>query len=74
MSSAIPTESAPPVIIKFGRKNRSQIRKLVRGEGKLMTEIQTTIDDLKRSGRMARDAQTVIVVVRERPRRLRLFS
>jgi hypothetical protein len=55
-----------PVVIDLGRKSRKQIRRLRRGEGKLLNAITEVVDGLKTAGTISSSAQTVIVVVRER--------
>ena len=63
-----------PVIVKLGKQDRSRIKKLLRGQGSLMQDVETAIDQLKTAGTIAADAQPVIVVVREKPRGLSLFA
>jgi hypothetical protein len=63
-----------PVIVKLSRQSRSKIKQLLRGQGTLMSEVQAAIGELKASGTVTADAQPVIVVVREKPRGLSLFS
>jgi len=63
-------DAVPPVIVKLGKQERARIKKLLRGEGSLMGEVQTAIDELKTTGTISADAQPVIVVVREKPRGL----
>jgi hypothetical protein len=60
--------------VKLGRQERSRIKKLLRGQGSLMGDVQTAIDQLKTAGTISADAQPVIVVVREKSRGLSLFS
>ena len=67
-------ETIDPVIVKLGRQERSRIKKLLRGQGSLMGDVQTAIDQLKTAGTISADAQPVIVVVREKSRGLSLFS
>jgi hypothetical protein len=56
--------------VKLGKQERARIKKLLRGEGSLMGEVQTAIDELKTTGTISADAQPVIVVVREKSRGL----
>jgi hypothetical protein len=63
-----------PVIIKLARQRRSRIRQLLKGEGKLVNEVQGAIAELKQKGVISATAQPVIVVVRERSSGLKLFS
>ena len=49
------------------------MKQLRRGGGKLMDEVQAAIGELRRSGSIAGSVQPVIVIVQERPRRMRGF-
>ena len=55
-----------PILIDLGRKSRKNINRLRDGEGKLMVEIQDTIDELRTNGTMSESAQPVIIIVREK--------
>jgi hypothetical protein len=72
-----PTEIATkpgPIIIDLGKKRRGQVRKLRRGEGALMDEVNQLVANLKTNGTMQSKDQPIIVVVREkRPRKLGLL-
>jgi Family of unknown function (DUF6200) len=63
---AVHADSDAPIVLDMGRKSRKQIRRLRRGEGKLMNRITGVIDELKNSGTITAGAQPIIVVVRER--------
>lgn len=63
-----------PVIVKLGKQDRSKIKKLLKGEGNLMHDVEAAIDQLKTAGTISANAQPVIVVVREKPRGLTLFA
>jgi len=60
-----------PVILEAGRYRLRRIRELLRGEGALFHEIMHSIDELKTSGTIAKDAHPVIVVVKQARRRRR---
>ncbi len=60
------SESLDPVIIDLGRKKRKSVKKLRRGEGKLMDEVEDVIQGLQADGHIAADAQPVVVIVREK--------
>jgi len=62
----------PPIILDLGKKRRKQIKLLKKGTGKLMNEVQDCMQELKQAGRIAEHARPVIVLVRERRRRLML--
>ena len=66
----IPQET--PIILDLGKKRRKQIKLLKKGTGKLMTEVQCHIQEAKQSGRVPEQARPVIVLVRERRRKLML--
>ena len=68
------TPSAQPVVIDLGKHKRGKVKKLRRGNGPLLDEAQEAVDQLKASGQLAADAQTVIVVVREKARRNRMMK
>ena len=60
-----PTPRAP-LVVNLGKSTRKRIKKLKRGEGKLMRELQGTLDDLKAAGKIAADAEPVVFVVERR--------
>jgi len=64
--------SEAPIILDLGKKKRKQIKQLKKGTGKLMTEVQDCIQELKQAGRVADHSRPVIVLVRERRRKLML--
>ena len=61
----------PPVVVDLGKHRRKQIKRLRRGEGKLLGEVAGAVEELRASGTIAADAQAVVFVVRERRRRLK---
>ena len=65
-SSAV---SGDAIIIDLGKQKRKQVRRLRKGEGKLMDEVAGSIDELRRAGHVSDDAQPIIVIVREKPKR-----
>ena len=56
------------VVIDIGKRKRKQIRKLRKGDGPLVEQIDQTIAQLKSEGTLDANAQTVVVVVRQKPR------
>jgi hypothetical protein len=58
----------PPIIVDLGKKRRKQVKKLRRGTGKLMDEVNGTLQELKNAGTITSNSQPVVVVVRERRR------
>lgn len=52
-------------LIDLGRHDRSRIRKLRQGGGKLMKQVLSSTQALKDEGVLAEDSQIVVVLVRE---------
>jgi hypothetical protein len=63
-------QSAEPVIIDLGRKRRRLVKELREGRGKLMTDINTCIQELRDAGTISETAQPVIVIVRQKRRNM----
>jgi hypothetical protein len=58
-----------PIVIDLGKKRRKQVKQLRQGKpGKLLHEVRAAIEALQAQNAIAPDAQTVIVVVREKRR------
>jgi hypothetical protein len=53
-------------VVDMGKFSKKQIRRLRRGEGKLMTKAERVVADLKANGVLAKDANTVVLVVRQK--------
>lgn len=66
-----PATAAPPVVLDLGKQRRKRIRELRRGEGRLMDEVNASIEELRTAGALGADAQPVVVVVRQRRRKTR---
>jgi hypothetical protein len=64
-SAPTPTSNAP-VIIDLGRRRRKQVKKLRRGEGKLLDDVNGAVAELRTAGTLSADVQPVIVIVREK--------
>lgn len=62
-----------PIILDLGRKKRKAVRKLRKGNGRLLDEAMDAVDELRRVGTVSKSAQPVIVVVREKRRSNRMF-
>ncbi len=54
-------------VIDLGEHSRKRIKKLRRGEGRLMEKIEDTLGDLEEQGVIEASAQTVVIIVREEP-------
>ena len=64
--------ASPPIVLDLGKQRRKRVKELRRGGGKLMDEVNASIEELRTAGALAADAQAVVVVVREKRRRTRL--
>ena len=67
--TATKTATVAPIIIDLGKKSRKQVRLVREGAGKLMDEISVTLEDLRADGTIKPDAQPVLIIVRQKPRR-----
>jgi hypothetical protein len=61
-----PSNSADPVIVDLGKKKKKAIKRLRRGQGRLMEQVEDCIQELRDAGAISGTAQPVIVVVREK--------
>jgi hypothetical protein len=68
MSANLDVDSSnrDPILVDLGRKKRKDIKRLRDGEGRLMTEVQDTLDELKSNGSISENAQPIIIIVREK--------
>jgi hypothetical protein len=66
MSSA---EAPRPVVVDLGTKKRKQIKKLRKGTGPLMDDLQELLEKLRAAGHLAAGATPVVMVVKQKPRR-----
>jgi hypothetical protein len=64
--------TSPPIVLDLGKQRRKRVKELRRGEGRLMDEVNASIEELRTAGALAADAQAVVVVVREKRRKTRL--
>jgi hypothetical protein len=74
---ATATASAPSststdnmIVLDLGKHKRKQVKRLRRGEASnLLREVQVAVQDLRDAGTISASAETVVVVVRQKPRR-----
>lgn len=66
-------EAVVPVVIDLGKKKRKLVKRMRRGKGKLMDDVVESIEDLKESGEINKDAQPVIVVLRQKKKKQKGF-
>jgi hypothetical protein len=63
------SESKSPVVIDLGKHRRKRVKALCRGAGPLAEEVNSALAELRMAGTVSPNAQTVVVIVRERRRR-----
>lgn len=63
------TESKSPIVIDLGKQRRKRIKDLRKGTGRLAEEVNGCLAELRAAGTVSPNAQTVVVVVRQRRRR-----
>jgi hypothetical protein len=62
-------------VLDLGEQNRKRIKRLRRGQGKLMGKVEDAVTDLQNQGVLGKQVQTVVVVIREEVSGVRsLFS
>jgi hypothetical protein len=61
------------LLIDLGKKSKKQIKQLRNGTGKLLSEVNKCLGDLRAAGTVSETAQPVIMLVRQKRGRLRLF-
>lgn len=54
-------------VIDLGEHSRRRVRRLRRGEGRLMEKVEDAVAALQGNGVLAENAQTVVIVVRQEP-------
>ncbi len=61
-------------VIDLGEQTRRRVRRLRRGEGRLMERVEDAVTALQDNGVLAREVQTVVVVVKQEPSFAGLFG
>lgn len=56
------------VVVDIGKQSRRKIRRLRKGQGSLMEDVAEIVDGLSAEGKIAANAQPVVIVVREKRR------
>jgi hypothetical protein len=62
-----PEAEAEMVLLDLGEQSRRRVRRLRRGEGRLMEKIEDAVADLEEQGVLTSGAQTLVVIVRQEP-------
>ncbi len=71
MNEAKQPNHADPVIIDLGKQKKKRVKRLRKGQGRLMSDVALALDELKTEGVVKEGAQPVIVVVREKSKKRR---
>ena len=59
-----------PIIVDLGKQKRKHVKKLRKGKpGRLLDEVQDCIEELTANETIAKSAQPVVIVVREKRKR-----
>jgi hypothetical protein len=61
------------VIVDLGKQKRKDIKSLKEGTGKLMDEVRDTLAELRSNGTISSSAEPVVLLVRERSRKPKMW-
>jgi hypothetical protein len=67
------TASPLPIIVDLGKYRRKDVKRLREGQGKLMGEIASCLEELKGAGKLADGVRPVVILVREKRRKAALW-
>ena len=60
-----------PIIIDMGKKKKKDIKRLRKGKGKLMSDVDNCIQELREAGEITSSVRPVVVVVAQKQTRQR---
>lgn len=60
-----PVKASDLCVVEVGQYSRKQIKRLRKGEGKLLSNVEQIIQDLKADGVLNGNSNTVVLVVRQ---------
>ena len=69
VGETVRSDSKAPVIIDLGKHGRKKVKDLRKGTGRLAEEVNSCLAELRMQGTVSSNAQTVVVIVRQRRRR-----
>jgi hypothetical protein len=61
------------VVLDLGKHRRKQIKRLRRGQGKLMDDINGAIEELRLAGTLGAASQPVVIIVQQKRRKNKLL-
>lgn len=59
-----------PIVVKLGKQSSKKIKALGKGRGPLFDKLMVALSDMQRAGTVDAKSQPVIVVVKERKKKL----
>ena len=62
------------LVLDLGKQKKKQVRKMRKGQGALMGEVQEALTNLRANGSLDANARPVIVIVREKPKKKKKLS
>jgi len=65
-SDSSKVKAGGPVVVDLGKQPRGRVKRLRRGEGRLMDEVRDCVAELRRTGKVSVTAEPIIVVVRQK--------
>ena len=60
------TQGTGPMIVDLGKQPRRKVKRLLRGEGKLMVDVRDCIAELRRTEKISASAEAIVIVVRQK--------
>jgi len=54
------------IVLDIGKRDADAVKKLRKGKGKLLRKVNTAVEQLREAGKIKKDAQILMVVVREK--------
>lgn len=69
--TSAPKDPNTPIVIDLGKKKRGRVKKLRKGGGPLMDDINESVNELRDGDTISKDAQVVVVVVKEKKKKMK---
>jgi hypothetical protein len=60
-------------IVDLGRRSKKQIKRLRKGQGRLLDRVEQTVDQLKADNEIDAKSEVVVVVVKQKDKRKGVF-
>ncbi|BBL71303.1 hypothetical protein [Methylogaea oryzae] len=54
------------IILDIGKRDADAVKKLRKGKGKLLNKVNNAVEQLRDAGKIEKNAQVVLIVVREK--------